>query len=95
LEIRYEDLLQDAPGTLGQVLKLLRTSRGDRTIEYCIRAGDFERVSSRQRGEEDSRSFFRKGVAGDWRGVFTERDRDIYEGLAGDQLINMGYGENF
>ena len=95
LEIRYEDLLQDAPGTLEQVLKLLRTSRGDRTIEYCIRAGDFERVSSRQRGEEDSRSFFRKGVAGDWRGVFTERDRSIYEGLAGDQLINMGYGENF
>jgi hypothetical protein len=91
LEIRYEDLLRDAPNTLGQVLKLLRARRGDEVIERCIRASSFERASNRRQGEEDSRSFFRKGVAGDWRDVFTQRDREIYEELAGDQLIRMGY----
>ena len=93
LEIRYEDLLQDTPNTLRRVFGLLGASEDARIIEYCIRASSFERVSSRQRGEEDSRSFFRKGVAGDWRSVFTERDRQIYEELAGDQLIRLGYGE--
>ncbi len=93
LEIRYEDLLRDTPDTLRRVFGLLNARRDDGVIERCIRAGSFERVSNRQRGEEDSHSFFRKGVAGDWRGVFTERDREIYEELAGDQLIEMGYGE--
>jgi hypothetical protein len=93
LEIRYEDLLRDTPNILRRVLALLHARSDDRTIERCIRAGSFERVSNRQRGDEDSRSFFRKGVAGDWRSIFTERDQKIYEELAGDQLIEMGYGE--
>src|ERR671920_631297 len=73
LEIWYEDLLQDTPNTLRRVFGLLGASEDDRIIKYCIRASSFERVSSRQPGEEDSSSFFRKGVAGDWRDVFTER----------------------
>lgn len=93
LEIRYEDLLQDTPNTLRQVFELLHARRDDRIIDRCIQANSFERVSNRRRGEEDSQSFFRKGVAGDWRDVFTERDRQIYEELAGDQLIRMGYGK--
>jgi hypothetical protein len=91
LEIRYEDLLQDAPDILRQAFKLLGARREDEIIERCILASSFERASNRQRGEEDSRSFFRKGVAGDWRDVFTERNRKVYEALAGDQLIRLGY----
>jgi hypothetical protein len=91
LEIRYEDLLQDPMTDLRRVFEFLRARRGDQIIERCIRATTFERVASRRQGEEDSGSFFRKGVAGDWRGVFTERDREIYKDLAGDRLIEMGY----
>ena len=93
LEIRYEDLLKHTPETLRRVLELLGARKEKETIERCIRASSFERISSRRRGEEDSRSFFRKGVAGDWREVFTGRDREIYEELAGDQLVKLGYGE--
>lgn len=91
LEVRYEDLLRDAPETLRRVLGLLRARRGDGVIEHCVRATSFERASKRRRGEEDPGSHFRKGVAGDWRGVFTERDLEIYEELAGERLIEMGY----
>jgi hypothetical protein len=73
------------------VFGLLGAREDDGVVERCIRAGGFERASNRRRGEEDSRSFFRKGVAGDWRGVFTEWDRALYEELAGDQLAAMGY----
>ena len=91
LEIRYEDLLRDTPNTLRRLLELLQARSTDRIVERCILASSFERVSNRQQGEEDSRSFFRKGIAGDWRGVLTERDQEIYEGIAGEQLTRMGY----
>jgi Sulfotransferase family len=91
LEIRYEDLLGDPSSNLRRVFELLRARRGDPIIERCIRASNFERVASRQRGEEDSDSFFRKGVSGDWRNFFTQRDRKIYMELAGDRLVEIGY----
>jgi hypothetical protein len=91
LEVRYEDLLRDAPGTLRRVLELLRARRGEGVIDHCVRATRFERVSSRRRGEEDPGSHFRKGVAGDWRDVFAERDLRIYQELAGERLVEMGY----
>jgi hypothetical protein len=75
------------------VLEVLNARKDEGIIERCIRAGSFERASNRQPGEEDSRSFFRKGVAGDWRDVLTQRDREIYNELAEDRLIEMGYGE--
>jgi hypothetical protein len=61
-------------------------------VERCIEATSFERLSKgRKRGEEDSSSFHRKGVAGDWRGVFTERDKEVFKEAAGELLIQLGY----
>ena len=58
-------------------------------------AASFERLSKgRTRGEEDPTSFFRKGVAGDWRDAFTGRDRRVFEEEAGGLLQKLGYGEN-
>jgi len=91
LEIRYEDLLRNTPETLRRILELLGARTDDGTIERCIQASSFERASNRRQGEEDSGSFFRKGVAGDWRGVFTERDRELYSDIAGERLAEMGY----
>ncbi len=53
---------------------------------------DFEKLSGgRTRGSEDTRSHYRKGTAGDWRGHFTPRlvaaFKDRYPGL----LADLGY----
>ena len=45
----------------------------------------------RERGQEDAGSFFRKGVAGDWRAAFTDRDKRIFKEEAGDLLVALGY----
>jgi hypothetical protein len=45
----------------------------------------------RKRGEEDPSSFFRKGVAGDWKHVFTQREREIFDREAGELLTRLGY----
>lgn len=95
LEIRYEDLVADTPTIFGRVLEFLGASSEPRVIERCLRSSSFERASSRSQGEEDSASFFRKGIVGDWRDVFTQRDREIYKELAGDRLVRFGYERSY
>ena len=61
-------------------------------MKRCIEVTSFERLSKgRKKGVEDSSSFLRKGVAGDWRDVFTERDKEVFKEAAGDLLIELGY----
>lgn len=91
LELRYEDLLADVPVNVRRVLKSLGARSDDPVVDRCARAGSFEGVASRKKGEEDAESFFRKGVAGDWRSVFNEHDREIFDEVAGERLQEMGY----
>ena len=94
-EVRYEDLLRRPEEEVGRVLRFLGADAGEGAVRRCVEAGSFERwTKGRGRGEEESTSFFRKGVAGDWRGVFNERDKQIIKEVTGDLLIELGYEED-
>ena len=91
-EVRYEDLLQRPAEEIGRLLRFLGADDSGETVGRCVEATSFERLSKgRKRGEEDSSSFLRKGIAGDWRSVFTERDKEIFKETAGELLIELGY----
>jgi glycosyltransferase involved in cell wall biosynthesis len=90
-QLSYEELLKSPEEHLKAIFELLGASADDETVSRCIESNDFERLAERSQGQEDSGSFFRKGVAGDWRNVFTESDRRIYEEIAGETLLRMGY----
>ena len=62
------------------------------TSARCVDRARFERYSDgRPAGVEDSKSFARMGVVGDWKDVFNERDRLLFEDEAGDLLAQLGY----
>ena len=91
-EVRYEDLLENTEKEVRRLLEFLGAESNDKVVQRCVQKASFERLSKgRQRGEEDSTSFFRKGIAGDWKNVFTERDKQIFKEEAGDLLIELGY----
>ena len=91
-EVRYEDLLTRPEEEVRRLLGFLGTEAGEKSARRCVEAASFERLSKgRKRGEEDPASFFRKGVAGDWRDVFTREDRRIFKEEAGDLLVELGY----
>jgi hypothetical protein len=91
-EVRYEDLLQRPEEEVGCILRFLGADDGEETVKRCVESASFETwTEGRQRGQEDSTAFLRKGVAGDWRSVFTERDKQIFKEAAGDLLIEVGY----
>jgi hypothetical protein len=91
-EVRYEDLLERPEAEMARLLGFLGAEAGPGTVRRCVGAASFERLSrGRKRGEEDATSFFRKGVAGDWKNVFTERDREVFKEKAGELLVGLGY----
>ncbi len=91
-EVRYEDLLVRPEEEMARLLDFLGSDSGAEAVKRCVDAASFERLSKgRKRGEEDAASFFRKGVAGDWKNVFTQRDREVFKEEAGALLVRLGY----
>jgi hypothetical protein len=91
-EVRYENLSEQPVKETGRLLEFLGADDGEEAVRRCIEATSFEKLSKgRKRGEEDSSSFLRKGIVGDWKNVFTERDKEIFKEAAGDLLIMLGY----
>jgi hypothetical protein len=91
-EVRYEGLLHRPGVEIGRLLEFLGVDPAEETARRCVEAASFEKLSrGRKRGEEDPSSFFRKGVAGDWKNTFTRRDREIFDVEAGELLTRLGY----
>jgi glycosyltransferase involved in cell wall biosynthesis len=91
LQLKYEDLLKGPKETMQPVFELLGARADEEVIRHCVENNSFEQAAGRPRGSEQSASFFRKGVAGDWRAQFTPQDRKVYEQVAGQTLLEMGY----
>ena len=91
-EVRYEDLLERPNEEVERLLGFLEVDTSGALVERCVDSASFEKLSrGRERGEEDPSSFYRKGVAGDWKDHFTECDRQVYKEEAGELLIRLGY----
>jgi hypothetical protein len=91
-EVRYEDLLERPNEEVGRLARFLGADTSERAVQQAVGSASFEKLSKgRERGQEDTSSFYRKGVAGDWNNYFTERDKEIYKEEAGKLLIRLGY----
>jgi hypothetical protein len=94
-EVRYEDLLVRPNEEVKRLLGFLGVDTDERLVESCVSSASFEKLSrGRERGQEDPSSFYRKGVAGDWRNHFSEEDRRVFKEEAGELLIQLGYEKN-
>lgn len=90
-EVRYEDLLERPEEEVGRLLEFLGADASEQAVRRCVDAASFEKLAGgRQRGQEAT-SFFRKGIAGDWRNVFTEQNKQDFKTGAGDLLVDLGY----
>jgi hypothetical protein len=88
-------LLHKPRADVQRLLTFLAVDADEKTTTRCIESASFEKLSrGRKRGEEDPSSFFRKGVAGDWKNVFTERDRKVFSEEAGELLVRLGYQDD-
>lgn len=90
---KVEDCLRDTPGFLA---RMFREDWGVTIQPELLRelAGrhSFAKLSGgRKSGEEDVKSHYRKGVAGDWREHFTPKITRRFKERFGEVLIMTGY----
>lgn len=94
VEVKYEDLLKRPEEEAGRLFEFLGADASEETVNRCVESASFEKMSGRERGQENYTLDFgkhRKGIAGDWENVFTERDRELFKEVAGDLLIKLSY----
>ena len=90
--VKYEDLLVDAAGELDKTIFFLGREKVDRTrLNEIIENYSFKKLSKRAPGEENKKSFLRKGVAGDWKNNFSKESCLMFEKYAGKELLAAGY----
>ena len=93
-DLRYEDLIADFSGTTQASLTFFDVTRDPATIETIRDETDFSRLSGgRKPGQEDDTSYFRKGLAGDWKNTLTEEQVAIVTDICGKDLRARGYLE--
>jgi Sulfotransferase domain len=93
-EVRYEDLLEKPEEELRRLLKFLGADASEQIVRKCVSAASFEKLAGGRKRGQEAASFFRKGIAGDWKSVFTEQNKQDFKASAGDLLIELGYEED-
>jgi len=92
LHVKYEDLRQNCVIELQRiVLELTRKKLKKNEAEKIIEEFSFEKQSGRQPGQENSSSFMRKGIVGDWKKHFSYESKKMFDHYAGGALIALGY----
>ena len=92
VETTYEALIETPEREAIRLFAFLGAASDEETVKRCVENASFEkRARGRARGQEDSTAFLRKGVAGDWKNVFTEEDRQVFKEAAGETLVRIGY----
>jgi hypothetical protein len=90
----YEALLTDGEQVAASLFRFLDLPHDDALIADLLERSSFRFYAGRERGQEDRRRFYRKGIAGDWKNHFTAEDKALFKDIAGDLLIRLGYEQN-
>ncbi|MBT8265596.1 MAG: sulfotransferase domain-containing protein [Bacteroidia bacterium] len=91
--IKYEDMLKD---TYGEIQKLLKAAVPQINVDpvhlkKVVNTYSFENQTKRKPGDENTNSFLRKGISGDWKNYFNDEAKEVFKKYAGQMLIDMNY----
>ena len=87
----YEKLLGDGATVAKELFEFLDLPNDDGLIRDILERSSFRFYAGRERGQEDRKRFYRKGIAGDWKNHFGDDDKRIFKEIAGDLLVRLQY----
>jgi hypothetical protein len=92
LRLRYEDLISQPGDAFTRLFAAIGADASAHVVDAAVAEASFERLSGgRTNGEENRGSFFRKGVAGDWRTWLSPEQVARFEDRAGPLMDKVGY----
>jgi hypothetical protein len=89
--LSYEDMVRNDRHTIRLLLESLDLPADPDVLDDMLERSSFYFRSGRHPGQENPRSFYRKGIVGEWRSQFEPQDKVLFKELAGDLLIRLGY----
>lgn len=92
LLVRYEDLLKMPQEQVQQLFAFSGLAHEQELVRDIVEKASFKNLSKgRKAGEQDSASFYRKGVAGDWKNYLTpDASRKVFKD-AWELMQQFGY----
>jgi len=94
-KIKYEDMTENCYVSMEKLLECITGSRVDKDrLERVVNKYSFESQTKRKPGEEDLKSFIRKGKPGDWKEKFSRNSAQIFDKLYSREMVRLGYYEN-
>ena len=60
-------------------------------MNLIVERYSFKNLSNNQPAQNSETKWLRKGISGDWKNVFSKNAKEIFDKLAGDALITLGY----
>jgi hypothetical protein len=92
IELRYEELVADEAIWFARIFR--HYGFDARAVEMAVEiaeANSFSRTSNRALGEERRGSHLRSGRPGEWREHFGPSHRELFDELAGEAVVRLGY----
>jgi hypothetical protein len=90
IEVRYEELLADTTGRLGELNRWLGVPSGPKRMESIAERHAFATLPKRRRGAGKIR---RSASPGAWRERLTTEEQEIANEVMGQTLASLGYDE--
>lgn len=94
--VRYEDLLSDTQGTMRTLIKNFFNEEeiNEERLAEVVHKYSFENQTKRKKGDENTNSFLRKGISGDWKNYFGASEIELFKQYSKDMLVRLKYEEN-
>lgn len=90
--VTYENLIDDCYATMKPLLeKITKKPINEDRLKTVIDKYSFKNQTRRKPGEEDVKSFIRKGQPGDWKEKFTKESAKTFSSFYRNEMIELGY----
>ncbi len=90
--LAYEDLRRDCAGALGRAIEEVTGEAPEPwRLENAVEKLSMKRQTGREPGQADVTQHIRKGIVGDWQNAFSREAAEVFNDLAGDALVRLGY----
>ncbi|MFC1565583.1 sulfotransferase domain-containing protein [Candidatus Neomarinimicrobiota bacterium] len=89
--VRYQDLLDNTNAELEKIFNFLGFKIEQSTVKNIIEQNSFNKITGRKRGESDNTKFVRKGMAGEWKTIFSMEHKLLFSKIGEDIIKDLGY----
>jgi hypothetical protein len=87
-QVRYEELLDDTPGILGDLLGWIGLRAGERRVDTVTGRHSFAALPEAKKG---AGKHHRSATPGRWREGLTAEEQELAHEIMGERLVELGY----